>query len=73
MAGMAVPMIGRSCHNYDFCHDKYVFVATKHVFCHEKHVFVATKTVIVAAPASDRYQLLNHIVEVRGAVFAPVL
>ena len=30
-----------------FCHDKHVFVATKHIFCHDKsmllHTFVATK------------------------------
>ena len=34
---------GESCHKYDFCHDKHVFVMTKHVFCCDKHIFVVTK------------------------------
>ena len=26
-----------------FCHDKHVFVSTKHIFCHDKSMLVATK------------------------------
>ena len=42
-------IIGRSCHKYNFCHDKHVFVASKRVslpwqkFCHDKIMFVVTK------------------------------
>ena len=41
-------IIGGSCHKYNFCRDKNVFVTTKPVFCcdknmHDKIVFVATK------------------------------
>ena len=36
-------IIGQSCHKYHFCHDKYVFVATKHVFCRNKSMLAATK------------------------------
>ena len=34
---------GGSCHTYNFCHDKQVFVTTKHVFCHDKCMLVMTK------------------------------
>ena len=40
-------IIGRSCHKYNFCRDKHVFVATKVLsrqkFCRDKHTFVVTK------------------------------
>ena len=38
-------IIGGNCHKYYFCHDKHVFVVTKHVFCCDKSmlVFVVTK------------------------------
>ena len=35
-------IIGGSCHKYDFCRDKHVFVATKDVFCRDKSMIVAT-------------------------------
>ena len=34
---------GGSCHKYNFCRDKQVFVTTKHVFCHDKCMLVMTK------------------------------
>ena len=36
-------IIGGSCHKYNFCRDKHVFVATKHVFSHDKSMLAATK------------------------------
>ena len=33
---------GGSCHKYHFCHDKRVFVLTKHVFCHDKRILAVT-------------------------------
>ena len=40
-------IIGGNCHKYNFCRDKHLFVATKHVFCSDKfcrgkHAFVLT-------------------------------
>ena len=29
-------IFGGSCHKYDFCCDKHVFIMTKHFFCHDK-------------------------------------
>ena len=29
-------IFGGSCHKYDFCFDKHVFIMTKHFFCHDK-------------------------------------
>ena len=34
---------GGSCHKYTFCHNKHVFVVTKHIFCHDKSMLAATK------------------------------
>ena len=38
-----LPVIGGNCHQYNFCRDKHMFVATKHVFCRDKSMLVATK------------------------------
>ena len=37
------PIIGGSCHKYNFCRDKHVLVATKQVFCRDKSMLAATK------------------------------
>ena len=34
------------CHDKCACHDKHVFVMTKHVFCHDKSMLIATKLVM---------------------------
>ena len=39
-------IIGGSYHQYNFCRDKYVFVATKDVFCGDKSMLAATKLLL---------------------------
>ena len=78
-----VPITGGSCHNYDFCHKTRLLSRQTRLLSQQTRLlsrqtrllsqqirfcFVVRKIVIVADPASGRYQLLNHIVEGRGAV-----
>ena len=35
-------IIGRSCHEYNFCRNKHVFVTTKYVFCRDKSMLATT-------------------------------